>query len=510
MADTQSTITHQMLDSKYELCQLLGWGSHGEVYQAIHIQTKEKLAVKIFFTSHEDAARFVRKELNSISQLTHPNLLPFKDFGSCQWKGEQVEYIVTPFMEGGNVDALLRKHGPCKVPQAVDMALQIVQALSYMHSRNYLHRDVKPSNMLLDKAGNVVLADFSISCSPENPATGPMGTPEYSSPEQLGNPNEQHPTMDVYGLGVSLYEMLCGTNPFREIQKRQGQAAALQAKYLGTDLPLVMQYNPEIPEGLARVIEKMMAATAQERYSTIEEVKSALLPYSSNAKEMFAETSEEAVLPRQTHTKTKNVWGTQFNNWMKRQSTLFMIGIWYCIVFLIFLWYRGWQRFAYPNLIETLVKNLWQKISEAKSKNRFYYTMSLYWQILWLQPQHARSFNYLGDLWVKWKYFSQALQCFDAAILSNPKYYSAYCHRGYVYSKLEQFNRAQQDYDVAILLDSKKPQAYFYRAETWLHLSLKSMEQQDFTSASQHYHNMQQDLEIARHFAGGVSSDSIN
>lgn len=511
MADSQSPTSIQALDSKYELCQLLGWGAHGEVYQAVHIETKEKVAVKIFFTNHQDAARFVRKELSSISQLTHPNLLPFRDFGSCQWKGEQVEYIVTPFMEGGNLDLLIRKTGACKITYAVDIALQITQALQYMHSRNYLHRDVKPANILLDKSGNnAVLADFSISCSPDNPATGPIGTPEYSSPEQLGNPNEQHPSMDVYGLGVTLYEMLCGTNPFREIQKKQGQAAALQAKYLGLDIPLVTQYNQKIPKGLAQVIAKMLSANAQDRYENMEEVKSSLLPYTSTAQTMIEETSEEVVdvvsyvkisPPLSFKAKLKKI--------VKATSRYIIIIFWYGTILISLGWYRLWQRcFFSKQRITDLIQILWQQASNKKNQHHTYSAMSLYWQIQWLQPQHSRASNYLGDILVKCQCFTSALKCFDLAILSNPKYYSAYCHRGYVYGKLENFSRAQQDYDIAILLDSKKPQAYFYRAETWLRLALKSIEQQDFIVASQHYRCMQKDLEIARRFAGNASNNS--
>jgi len=358
------------LDGKYELIQLLGWGAHGEVYQAIDIKTQDKVAVKIFFTSRQDAARFVRKELSSISQLTHPNLLPFLAFGSCAWKGEQVEYIVTPYMEGGNLESQLKRSGPLQVTQAIDITLQVVRALWYMHGRSCLHRDVKPANVLLDRQGNVVLADFSISCTPDTPATGPMGTPEYSAPEQMSSREEQHPRIDVYGLGITLYEMLCGTNPFREIQKKQGQAAALQSKYLDYTVPLATECNPLVPEQLARIIQKMIRSNPEERFQNMGEVMRALLPFSSSPSDILDETASTPmplgkIKPKKSFKEQIALVLEECN----KKSKIIILHIWYWIQFGLHLKYYFVQRRS-PEQTQKVIDVLWQQASEAKKKNR--------------------------------------------------------------------------------------------------------------------------------------------
>lgn len=231
MNKTKDTISIT-LDNKYKLNQLLGWGAHGEVYHAENIKTGEILAVKIFFSDREDVLRFVQKELATISKLSHPNLLPFKDFGECVWKGESVHYITTPYMEGGNLASVIKKRGAFSLQQTMVITLQLIKALSYMHTQEHLHKDIKPANILLDNEGNVVLADFSIACSPDNPSMGPIGTPEYCAPEQIIDDTTWHPRIDVYGLGTAMYEMLSGENPFRKIQKQKGQAAAFQKNVL--------------------------------------------------------------------------------------------------------------------------------------------------------------------------------------------------------------------------------------------------------------------------------------
>lgn len=108
---------------------------------------------------------------------------------------------------------------------------------------------------------------------------------------------------------------------------------------------------------------------------------------------------------------------------------------------------------------------------------------------------------------VKWKKYKQALKFFNKAILQDPKYYSAYCHRGFAYSGIKNFTRALKDYDVAIALDSNKPQAYFYRAEVYLKLTLKNIEEKKFKNAAQCYHDMQQDLIMAKKLSNSALSE---
>ncbi len=484
---------------RYHLKKLLGWGAHGEVYHAQDLHYKDDVAVKIFFSHREDVLRFVHKELHSISRLSHPNLLPFREFGESEWKGESVHYIITPFMEGGNLASVLHKKGALEIPDAVQIAVQIICALSYMHKNQCLHRDVKPANILLDKAGNVVLADFSIATSPECPATGPLGTPEYSAPEQLSDANAQDPRMDVYGLGVTFYEMLTGINPFREIHRKQGQGAMLQSKYLDDRIAPASDLNSNVPHDLARIVEKMMASNPENRYQDMEETLKALSPFSPKIKDILSETASTFI-----ETKVRSETTLSEGSIKKLLDCLSIF--WLSFLYSIFLWIKKvfvWDK----EKLEENIERWFAVAQDCRKQGQWKKALVFYGYICFLKQDPVRAWNHSGDIWVKWKKYHKALKFFNMAILCDPKYYSAYCHRGFAYSGIKNFSRSLKDYDVAIALEPEKPQAYFYRAEVYLKLTLKYMEEKNFKKASLSYQEMQQDLLTAKRLAKSALSE---
>ena len=483
------------LAERYQLTRLLGWGAHGEVYQAQDLQIQEPVAVKIFFSSREDVTRFVQKELNSISKLSHPNLLPFRDFGECEWKGEPVHYIVTPYMEGGNLALHLKKLGPMAPEKAVDVVLQLAQALSYMHSRNFLHRDIKPANILLDNRQNAVLSDFSISCSPETPATGPLGTPDYSPPEQMSDFNSQHPRIDIYGLGITLYEMIAGSNPFREISKKHGQVAAIQSKYFDDRISLLSERNHQVPQELALIVRQMMSSDPEHRYQDMTMVIQALLPFASSAADIFAET-DSLPIPKPESVRWKSIAARGWH----RSKQLFID--WRDHLYWPYIWQLYWRkklRIGDPSdEIAEEVAFLFAKAQNLRSESKWEQALGVYHHLRMLEPEHVRMLNHLGDTLLKLKKYRQARALFDQALLIDPKYYSAYCNRGFAYVKLRRYDRAIIDYDVAIALEKDKPEAYFYRAHTRLDITRSYIETSDFQNASRSYQQMQRDLLLAR------------
>ena len=483
------------LAERYQLSRLLGWGAHGEVYQAQDLQIQEPVAVKIFFSSREDVTRFVQKELNSISKLSHPNLLPFRDFGECEWKGEPVQYIVTPYMEGGNLALHLKKIGPMAPEKAIDVVMQLAQGLCYMHGQNFLHRDIKPANILLDDRQNAVLSDFSISCSPETPATGPLGTPDYSPPEQMSDFNSQHPRIDVYGLGITLYEMIAGTNPFREISKKRGQAAAIQSKYFDDSIPMLGEQDERVPRKLALVVRKMMSSDPKRRYQDMATVIQALAPFGSAAADIFAET-DAVEIPQAKPSRWKTIPGEL---WQKIQQWLID---WRDHLYWPYIWQLYWRKkFGIGDPSEEIAEEvafLFAKAQNLRSESKWQQAMGAYRHLRMLEPEHVRMLNHLGDTLLKLKNYRRAMALFDQAILIDPKYYSAYCNRGFAYVKLHRYDRAIVDYDVAIALEKGKPEGYFYRAHTQLDITRSHIETGNFQSASRSYQQMQRDLLLAR------------
>jgi serine/threonine protein kinase len=183
----------------------------GTVYRAEQISPRRTVAVKVLTRSSgspETLAAF-RREAETIAHLEHPNILPVYGFGEV----DGAPYLVLRYLAGGSVALRLRR-GPLELPIAVRWVRSVAAALDFAHSHGLVHRDVKPSNMLLDEAGNVYLTDFGIAAASEAANTGAViGSAIYMSPEQgSGRPADRR--SDIYSLAVSLFEMVTGQPPY--------------------------------------------------------------------------------------------------------------------------------------------------------------------------------------------------------------------------------------------------------------------------------------------------------
>ena len=236
----------------------------GTVYKGYQNSVDRFVAIKVLpphpGLDDEFRQRF-QLEARTIGGLQHPHILPLYDYGSQ----DDILYLVMAYVEGGTLDDSI-KSGAMD-PQRVETILrQIAGAMDYAHRRGVVHRDIKPANILLDTEGNALLADFGIvKMLSENSAltgTGVVGTPAYMAPEQSqGMPVDGR--VDIYALGVMVFEMLTGEQPFTSDNPMQ-----LLIKHISDPVPNILDTNPDLSGGLAPVMQKVLAKDPDERYQT--------------------------------------------------------------------------------------------------------------------------------------------------------------------------------------------------------------------------------------------------
>ena len=232
------TNTDELVGTRVGSCtleRLLGVGGMSAIYLARQERPRRRVAVKLLRAASAPTpevwartlARFHR-EADAAAALDHANIIPIYEFGVEQTGEGEIAYIVMPYLADGSLGALLARQGPFSVPQTILYLEQAAAALDYAHQAGIVHRDVKPSNLLLHPDGRLLLTDFGVartlhgSQDPDLTATGmTMGTPEYMAPEQIRG-ERVGPTTDVYALGVVAYTLLAGQTPFEAPALAQG------------------------------------------------------------------------------------------------------------------------------------------------------------------------------------------------------------------------------------------------------------------------------------------------
>ena len=256
-----------VLNGRYELHRRVGRGGMAEVYLARDRLLDRLVAIKILFpefaTDPSFVARF-RREAQAAANLNHPNIVGVYDWG----KERGTYYIVMEFVDGQTVSEILRNEGPIEPKRAAGIAADVAAALGFAHRKGVVHRDVKPGNVLITKAGEVKVADFGIAramtaSSEENlTQTGSvMGTATYFSPEQAqGKPVDAR--SDLYSLGVVLYEMASGKPPFSA-----DSPVAIAYKHVQEPIPSLAERVPGIPEDYEAITLRALSKDPDDRYA---------------------------------------------------------------------------------------------------------------------------------------------------------------------------------------------------------------------------------------------------
>jgi serine/threonine protein kinase len=257
----------------YQIVAPLGEGGMAAVFRAYQPGMERYVALKVlprhFAEDPEFSARFQR-EARILAQLQHPHILPVFDYGQV----EGYSFIVMPFVPSGTLTDSMQGQ-PLPLPRIRQVISQVGDALNYAHDRGLVHRDVKPSNVLIDKSGNCLLTDFGLArmveASVNLTASGTiLGTPAYMSPEQ-GSGSTIDSRSDIYSLGIILYEMATGRVPYRA-----ETPVAVVFMHVSGPLPLPRSVNPDLPEAVERVILKALARNPDDRYQTAEDLVAAL------------------------------------------------------------------------------------------------------------------------------------------------------------------------------------------------------------------------------------------
>ena len=258
----------------YEIKSELGRGGMATVYCAYDSRFEREVAVKVLPQEllHADPQFRLRfeREAKIIAQLEHSAIVPVYDVGESDGQ----PYFVMRYMNGGSLSERI-KAGVFTLEEAIKILSAIAPGLDEAHSKGIVHRDIKPSNILFDKRGNPYISDFGIAKLTQAQAgnvTGSaiIGTPAYMAPEQAQG-TEVDGRADIYALGIILFEMLTGKQPYEA-----DTPMAVAIKHITDPVPHIRQSNPKLPEGMETVIQKAMAKNKNDRYSTAVELTDAL------------------------------------------------------------------------------------------------------------------------------------------------------------------------------------------------------------------------------------------
>ena len=251
----------------YQIHEQIGAGGFGAVYKAYQPIIEREVAIKVILAEFANQPEFIRRfeaEAQLIARLEHSNIVPLYDY----WRDPEGAYLVLRWLRGGSLTSVLEVN-PYSPNDAAQLLDQIGAALAIAHRNNVVHRDIKPDNILLDEDNNAYLTDFGISTivghTPDD-GEGVSGTIRYIAPEQLREEPDAI-TIDIYSLGIVMFEVLTGQHPFEEHTN-----AEIVMKHLTDPLPDLHTVRSDLPQALTDVIHKATEKEPADRYQSTQEM----------------------------------------------------------------------------------------------------------------------------------------------------------------------------------------------------------------------------------------------
>jgi hypothetical protein len=289
LPDIPATTDAKLLAGRYQILEQLGRGGMGAVYRARDTKLDRLVALKMLpegSAPDADAVARFRREAKALARLSHPGIIQAYDSGE---DGDK-HFLVMELVEGRSLAKELADKGCISPTRAADYGHQAALALHHAHQHGLIHRDVKPSNLLVTPEGRVKVLDLGLArflqdqigdASLTQQGTG-LGTPDYASPEQFRDARHADPRSDIYSLGCTLYHLIAGRVPF------PGSSMSEKVEAHETrEPPPLDELCPDMPAGLALAVQKMMAKRPADRFRSMAEAAEALAQYVATSSPSF-------------------------------------------------------------------------------------------------------------------------------------------------------------------------------------------------------------------------------
>lgn len=260
-----------VLGNRYEVLERIGTGGMSLVYRARDITLNRLVAVKILkhqWAEDEEVVRRFAQEARAAASLVNPHIVQVYDVGQDE---PDIHYMVMELVAGETLRAKIDRDAPLPVEEALNIADQVAEGLEVAHQKKFVHRDIKPQNILLSTEGTVKVTDFGIAYAATTGTlvnTGSLlGTVQYLSPEQARG-KHVGPQSDLYSLGVVLFEMLTGRLPFES-----DSAIGVAIKHLQDTPPRIETIRPDIPPAVAALVDRALAKDPADRYQSAQAMR---------------------------------------------------------------------------------------------------------------------------------------------------------------------------------------------------------------------------------------------
>lgn len=271
--DARLARLQQLLGNRYRFDRLLGRGGSAIVFLVTHLDLQRPEALKVLSSQYDNEPDFARRfiqEAKVAAALDHPHIVRIFEFG----QEEGIYWYTMKYIAGPSLAAVMSRRQGMNPSWVARLAIPVLDALDYSHRRGIIHRDIKPGNILLDEHNTPYLADFGIAKSTESLRTTMaghfMGTPAYVSPEQASG-RKMDGRSDLYSMGVVLYEMLSGSNPFPAEDPLQSVVQRL------TEAPRpLVERRPDLDPGLADIVMRCLALDPAQRFTSAASVRESL------------------------------------------------------------------------------------------------------------------------------------------------------------------------------------------------------------------------------------------